>query len=139
MKQLFSVILLVIGAVGQSSQTFHHCTWFPFAGAGNSPHLYDTSKVYKCDEGTVEISGQWNETIEHGYVYTTDLGEPGRFGPHKVSESDYEWAEWCPAPTESDPSRKVRCGSKAGKCFDGKPATWDAAWQGYSCATPDHK
>lgn len=116
--------------------TFHNCT--ASGGSGNSPHLFDVSEIYSCDEGEVEIAGRTTATIEYGYVYETELGRP--FGePHIATSDDYQNSKWCATPTPWDPKQKERCGDRPGKCWDGKMATWDPAWQGYSCVTPDHK
>jgi hypothetical protein len=117
-------------------KTFHHCTLV--GSSGNSPHLFDVSEIYRCDEGAVEITGQWKETIEYGYVFTTELGRPSRIGPHRASAFDYESNKWCPTPKPWDSGQKERCGDKPITCWDKKPATWDPNWQGFSCATPDH-
>lgn len=118
--------------------TFHNCALV--GGSGNSPHLFDVSKIYKCDEGHVEIAGRSTMIIEHGYVYEEELGEPSGFSqPHIATASDYRDYKWCPKPSPSDPNQKEMCGDKPTTCWDGKPGTWDPNWQGYSCVTPDHK
>ena len=117
--------------------TFHNCHME--GGSGNHPHLFDTSEIYQCDEGKVEIAGRRTMAIEYGYVYEQELGRPSCERPHVAAEYDYESYEWCPNPTQWDPHEKRMCGDKPGKCFDGKPATWDPDWRGYSCVTPDHK
>lgn len=119
-----------------TARTFHRCTYI--GGSGNSPHLFDVSEIYQCDEGKIEIAGQWTQAIEYGYVFTEQLGRSAG-DPHKVTASDYEDNKWCSTPTPWDANYKKRCGSKPGKCWDGKLGTWDPAWQGYSCVTPDHK
>jgi hypothetical protein len=119
-----------------ASKTFHHCTLI--GGSANSPHLFDRSEIYKCDEGNIELSGQENETIEYGYVFSTELGRPSCEPPHKPLTSDLKWNKWCSTPKPWDANQKERCGDTRGMCFDGKPATWDPKWQGFSCATPNH-
>jgi len=119
-----------------SVKTFHHCT--VIGGAGNSPHLFDVSEIYKCDEGTVEIAGRRTMTIEYGYVFTQELGKPSG-EPYPATAADYKDYKWCPTPKPWDENQKEMCGDKPGICFDHKPGTWDPEWQGYSCATPDHK
>ncbi len=132
---IYSEALAPVG--GEAVKTYHHCSYI--GGKGNDPHLFDTSDIYKCDEGSVEISGTRDETIENGYVYTTELGNPDGFEePHRVTPSDLSDNKWCHAPGPSDPNRMVRCGNKPITCWDGKRATWDPEWQGYSCVTPDH-
>lgn len=118
-------------------EKFNHCRMV--GGSSNDPHLFDTSEIYQCDEGQIEIAGQWNETIENGYVFTTELGRPGRMEPRKVTASDFSNNKWCATPKPWDANQRERCGDKPGKCWDGKMETWDRKWQGYSCVTPDHK
>jgi hypothetical protein len=143
MKILLAVFcLLQVGMSGQTmtpppiKTTFHHCSYI--GSSSNSPHLFDTSEIYQCDEGAIEIAGTWNETIEYGYVYYSELGRPGREQPQKATKADYDSAKWCSTPQPWDANQKERCGDKPVICFDHKAATWDPAWQGYSCATPDH-
>lgn len=118
-----------------TAQTFHHCTFV--GGSGNSPHLFDVSEIYQCDEGKIEIAGQWTQAIEYGYVFTEQLGRSAG-DPHKVTASDYKDSKWCSTPTPWDANYKKRCGDKPTKCWDGKMGTWDPNWQGYSCVTSDH-
>lgn len=118
--------------------SFHNCS--VVNKTVNLTRLFGVSKFYKCDEGTVEIAGRSEMTIENGYVYSTELGEPDELSPPRLAQPvDYSDKEWCPRPTPSDPERKVLCGNKPRKCWDGKDSTWDPEWQGYSCNTPDHK
>ena len=134
---LFS-LLAFAGSMGADAEKhFHHCSFV--GGSGNTPHLFDIAEVYSCDEGTVEIAGQTRQTIEYGYVYSTELGRPTNEQPHIATDYDYKSTKWCPTPTPQDKNQKERCGDKPTICWDGKPGTWDSSWQGYSCGTPDHK
>jgi hypothetical protein len=145
---VFTVLALAIlgvvvrsqpGAITKPAVTaFHNCSMV--GESANSPHLFDRAKTYKCDEGTIEIAGRREMTIEKGYVYETELGEMIDFStPRRVSASDYRDYKWCPDPSQGDPNQMKMCGETQPICYDGKPGTWDAAWQGYSCVTPDHK
>jgi hypothetical protein len=116
--------------------TFHGCNYV--GGSGNSPHLFDRSDVYQCDEGKIEIAGRETKTIEYGYVFTEEMGKPSET-PHKATNSDYRDSKWCPKPGPQDADQKERCGDVPTTCWDGKPGTWDDNWKGYSCVTPDHK
>ncbi len=137
------VVLLAVFARSQTKSaptvtTFHNCSWV--GESGNSPHLFDMSKIYKCDEGTVEIAGRIRKVIENGYLYETEMGEPSESNPpRRATPSDYREYKWCSSPGPTDPNQKEMCGDTPRRCWDGKMATWDANWQGYSCATPDHK
>jgi hypothetical protein len=126
------------GSVSADKQLhqFNHCTYA--GGSGNVPHLFDISEVYSCDEGKIEIAGQTRQTIEYGHVYSTELGRPSREQPHVATDYDYKSNKWCATPTPWDKNQKERCGDKPTTCWDGKPATWDPNWRGYSCITPDH-
>ena len=140
MKNVLVLLLLAAFATaGEKArvQTFHHCSYI--GGSGNNPHLFDKSEIYQCDEGKIEIAGTWNQTIEHGYLFTTELGRPSMDKPREATKSDLEGAKWCSTPKPWDINQKERCGSKPITCWDGKPSTWDPDWQGFSCATPDHK
>lgn len=127
----------VVAAQDRPAKTYHHCTHV--GGSGNTPQLFDVSEVYQCDEGKIEIAGRMEMEIEHGYVYQSDLGRPSCERPHPVSEADYKNYKWCPDPGPQDLHQQRMCGDKPNTCFDGKTATWDEKWHGYSCATPDHK
>jgi hypothetical protein len=133
---LIVLAALALASGADADKHFHHCTFV--GGSGNSPHLFDVSEVYACDEGKVEIAGQTTQTIEYGHIYTSDLGRI-RMEPRAVSDFDLKSLKWCSTPTAWDKNQKERCGDKPVTCFDGKIATWDAGWQGYSCATPDHQ
>lgn len=135
---ILGLALALVVALGADStdKHFHHCAFV--SGSGNIPHLFDMSETYLCDEGTVEIAGQTRQTIEYGYVYSTEMGRPGRQEPHVATDYDYKSNKWCPAPTPHDSNQKERCGDIPTTCWDGKPGTWDSNWQGYSCVTPDH-
>jgi hypothetical protein len=144
-KCLLAVMLLIGSAASQTAvpfsnepinHTFHHCTFV--GGSGNVPHLFDTSEIYQCDEGKIEIAGRRRMGIEYGYVYETELGRPSCDRPHIATKADYRDYKWCPNPGPQDANQKEMCGDKPTKCFDGKPGTWDSNWQGYSCSTPDH-
>lgn len=134
-----TVLVAAIALLGQPDTTkhFHHCT--VIGGSGNSPHLFDVSEVYSCDEGNVEIAGQYTQTIEHGYVYSAEMGRPSRESTHLATADDYKYYKWCPTPAPWDNNQKKRCGDKPSMCWDGKVGTWDENWQGYSCVTPDHQ
>lgn len=132
---LLALPLLAAGESPTITKTYHHCTGIP--GRGNSPHLFDTSEIYTCDEGAIEVSGTWDETIEYGYVFTTDLGRPDG-PPHRATQVDYDSKKWCADPHPWDPHQMVRCGDKPTMCWDGRMGTWDPQWQGFSCVTPDH-
>ena len=108
-------------------QTFHHCSFG--GGSENTPHLFDTSEIYSCDESRIEIAGQWGQSIEYGYIYTSQLGRPGQDKPRRATEADYAKYKWC----DTDLNHKLRCGDKPVVCWDGRLATWDKKWQGYSC------
>ncbi len=110
---------------------FHNCS--RVTETGNFPHLFDMSEIYKCDEGSVTISGKLTKTIENGYVYDKELGRP--LQPYPVTKSDYLYYKWCPTNLHNV---KIMCGDKPITCWDGKTATWDKNWQGYSCVTQDH-
>lgn len=141
MFKMFLYILMLLVQQPSSIQpesvtSFHHCS--VVGGSWNYPHLFDVSKIYKCDEGIIEVAGQSTAAIEKGWVYEQEMGEPvGE--PHLATRDDFENRKWCPHPTPGDPNRKIRCGDKPGKCWDGKLGTWDPDWQGYSCVTPDNK
>lgn len=128
------VLVAAIALPGGTDATkhFHNCTFT--SGSWNTPHLFDTAEVYSCDEGTVEIAGKTTETIEHGYVYTTHMGRFGTEDPHPATAFDYNSSKWCAGKN----GQQERCGDKPVICWDGKIATWDENWQGYSCVTPDH-
>jgi hypothetical protein len=123
-------------SVSKNPQTFHNCSLI--GQSGNSPHLFDVSEIYQCEEGQVEIVGKWGLSIENGYVYKRELGRPVLEATRLVSASDYKDYKWCPTPTPWDANQKEMCGDRPTTCFDGKPATWDSDWQGYSCTTRDH-
>lgn len=118
------------------TQTFHNCKWV--GGAGNSPHLFDVSEIYQCDEGKVEINGRHTMTIEYGYVFEEDFGKPACAQPRRAEPVDDRDYKWCATPKPWDSNQKEMCGDKPVTCFDGKPATWDPDWQGFSCMTPEH-
>jgi hypothetical protein len=125
------------GAVPTTTTVFHNCSMV--GESSNTPHLFDISKIYKCDEGAVEIAGRREMTIENGYVYETEMGEPNSMVlPHLAIRADYRDYKWCSKPGPTDPNQKVMCGDKPTTCYDGKLATWNPDWQGYSCVTPDH-
>jgi hypothetical protein len=132
-------VLMTTSSNAQKSKgpviTFHHCTYG--GGSSNIPHLFDASKIYHCDEGDIEVAGQWNQTIERGYLYESEMGEP-KGTPRPATADDYAQSKWCSTPKPWDVTHKERCGDKPIKCFDGKLATWDKEWRGYSCVTPDH-
>lgn len=135
----FILIAFVCAILSGDTDTvthFHGCKWI--GGTGNEPHLFDISEIYSCDEGKIEIAGKMQETIEYGYVFSSQLGKPTGV-PHPATDYDYRSEKWCPTPTPQDPNQKERCGDKPVICWDKKIATWDPDWQGYSCATPDHK
>jgi len=135
MSTIAMMFLFLLASPVQHTTTFHNCT--ADGGSGNSPHLFDVSEIYKCDEGRIEIAGRRTMAIEYGYVYTQELGRPDMYSPPRLAtEDDYKSYKWCPGKPPVD---KVMCGDKPVKCWDGKMATWDPKWQGYSCATPDHK
>lgn len=135
---LVILVILPFAVLGDSpvpTKTFHHCTWSP--GRANSPHLFDVSDNYTCDEGPVEITGTWGAAIEYGYVFADQMGKPDG-QPRRALQSDYESAKWCPDPHPWDPHRMVRCRDKPTMCWEGRMGTWDPEWQGFSCVTPDH-
>src|SRR5882724_8267721 len=113
-------------------QSFHHCAIVRWSA--NSPHLFDVAEVYHCDEGDIEIAGQWKMAIEYKSVFETKLGRP-EGTPRRATSEDYKNYKWCSA---DNPRQLGLCGDKPTICFDGKPGTWDPAWLGYSCATTDH-
>lgn len=141
MKNLIALFVIAAStAISHSPTTkahFHHCRLIK--SIGNWPHLFDESKIYRCDEGDVEISGQVTMTIENGYVYTEHLGEPGYPPPHCATKEDLTHYKWCPSPKSFAPDYRQMCGNAPIVCYDGKMSTWDNNWKGYSCATPDHK
>lgn len=138
-KLIFIAVVLalsLIAAVEDSTKSYHHCS--EVGGTGNSPHLFDTSEIYKCDEGKIEIMGRREMVIERGYVYQTEMGKPiGE--PHRASDADFTNYKWCADPGPADRNQQRMCGDKPTTCYDGKPSTWDPEWQGHSCVTPDHK
>jgi|ERR1019366_833708 hypothetical protein len=143
MKGLVIAVLVLAFAIGVCSQsekaiqttTFHNCV--SSGGTGNIPHRFDVSEVFQCDEGRIEIAGKREMAIEYGTVFETEMGRPSG-EPHKATAANYKDYKWCPSPTPQDRNQKEMCGDKPGMCWDGKIGTWDSAWQGYSCATPDH-
>lgn len=141
MRTLLAVGLVLMCSLVSSSQEPHPKTVYhgcrEVSSSANHPHLFDAAEYYQCDEGEIEISGTWNESIQGGYVYDTTLGRVDG-DPRPVSDSDFEYSKWCPKVTRSGIHIEERCGSKPGPCWDGKSGTWDPAWQGYSCMTPDH-
>src|SRR5260370_27314179 len=94
------VFLLAVCIMAQDSPkspaTYHHCTYV--GGSANTPHLFDMSEIYQCDEGEVELAGRMEMAIEYGYVYQSEMGKPSCERPHPVSEADYDNYEWCPKP-----------------------------------------
>jgi hypothetical protein len=93
----FPIVILMIGmcAWGQDKPKpaqFTHCS--VNGGTGNADGYTTMSEIYHCDQGDIELHGEWQETIERGFVYETRMGRP-EGDPYRITVSHLKTFDWC--------------------------------------------
>jgi len=93
--------------------SFHHCSIA--SSEGNQDGYQTMAESYKCDEGTIRMTGTWGADIQDGYLYEMEMGrfksDPNG-NPRPVDAFDKSFWNWCPKAGGEAFHVQTMCGMK---------------------------